>query len=72
MRHDGRSNDQLREFKIQKDFIETAYSSVLISFGKTRVICTASVETSVPRFLRDSAGLGNSRIFYDASSNIRT
>ena len=54
MRHDGRSNDQLREFKIQKDFIETAYSSVLISFGKTRVICTASVETSVPRFLRDS------------------
>jgi ribonuclease PH len=39
---------------IQMNFTENAYSSVLISFGKTRVLCTASVEHSVPRFLRDS------------------
>lgn len=54
MRHDNREHNQLRDIKIERGFIETATSSVLISFGKTRVICTATVEESVPRFLRDS------------------
>ena len=54
MRHSGRKNNELRELTIQKDFIDTAFSSVLISFGGTRVICTATVEDSVPRFLKDS------------------
>jgi ribonuclease PH len=54
MRHDGRAADQLRDITIEKGFIENAQSSVLISFGKTRVICTATVEPSVPRFLKDT------------------
>ena len=54
MRHSGRKNNELRKITIQKDFIDTAFSSVLISFGGTKVICTATVEESVPRFLRDS------------------
>ncbi|MGC6367255.1 MAG: ribonuclease PH [Candidatus Marinamargulisbacteria bacterium] len=54
MRHDGREANQLRELKIERDFLENAHSSVLISFGKTRVLCTATIEESVPRFLKDS------------------
>ena len=54
MRHSGRENNQLRDIVIEKDFIQNADSSVLISFGKTKVICTATVEESVPRFLKDT------------------
>ncbi|MEK9726574.1 MAG: ribonuclease PH [Candidatus Margulisiibacteriota bacterium] len=54
MRHDGRQFNELREIKIERGFIENAHSSVLISFGKTRVICTATVESGVPRFLKDT------------------
>ncbi len=54
MRHSGRDNNQLRSISIEKNFIENADSSVLISFGKTKVICTATIEESVPRFLHDS------------------
>ena len=54
MRHSGRKNNELRQITIEKDFIDTAYSSVLISFGGTKVICTATVEDGVPRFLRDT------------------
>ena len=39
MRHSGRENNQLRDIVIEKDFIQNADSSVLISFGKTKVIC---------------------------------
>jgi ribonuclease PH len=52
MRCDGRSNDALREVKITRNFNRHAEGSVLIEFGDTRVICTASVEESVPPFLR--------------------
>jgi ribonuclease PH len=52
MRCDGRSNDVLREVKITRNFNRHAEGSVLIEFGDTRVICTASVEESVPPFLR--------------------
>ncbi|HWI40330.1 MAG TPA: ribonuclease PH [Verrucomicrobiae bacterium] len=52
MRNDGRSNDQLRNVKITRDFIRHAEGSVLVEFGDTKVICTASVEESVPPFLR--------------------
>lgn len=54
MRHSGRQNSELREIKIEKNFIENADSSVLISFGKTKVICTATIEEGVPRFLKDT------------------
>ena len=48
----GRQPDQLREIRIERGFSKHAEGSVLISFGDTKVICTASVETSVPPFLR--------------------
>jgi ribonuclease PH len=53
MRPDGRSVDELRKIKITNDFISNAEGSVLIEMGKTRVICTASIEERVPPFLKD-------------------
>lgn len=52
MRTDGRRKDALREVKITRNYIDYAEGSVLIEFGATRVICTASVEENVPQFLR--------------------
>lgn len=51
-RNDGRCNTDLRPITITRNFIKHAEGSVLIEFGDTRVICTASVEESVPPFLR--------------------
>ncbi len=53
MRHDGRRNDELRKVNIIRDFIKTAEGSVLIEFGNTRVICTATIDDRVPPFLKD-------------------
>ena len=53
-RSDNRSPDQLRPVNILPDFISTAEGSALIEVGNTRVICTASVEETVPVFLRNS------------------
>jgi ribonuclease PH len=53
-RSDNRAADQLRPVKIVPDYIMTAEGSVLIEVGNTRVICTASVEESVPVFLRNT------------------
>jgi ribonuclease PH len=52
MRSDGRRADALREVKITREFTRYAEGSVLIECGNTKVICTASVEESVPPFLR--------------------
>ncbi len=54
MRADGRAPEQLRPIKITPDFIPHAEGSVLIEVGRTRVICTATVENTVPHFLRGS------------------
>ena len=54
VRIDGRAADQMRALKITPDFISTAEGSVLIELGKTRVICTASVDDGVPGFLKGS------------------
>jgi len=54
MRNDGRHADQLRTVKITPDFISQAEGSVLIELGKTRVICTATVDDGVPSFLKGS------------------
>ena len=53
-RSDNRAPEQMRPVKIVPDFIHTAEGSALIEVGNTRVICTASVEESVPNFLRNS------------------
>ena len=51
-RSDNRGADQLRPVTITRNFTRYAEGSVLICFGETKVICTASVEESVPSFLR--------------------
>ena len=53
-RHDGRASDALRDVEIVPDFLVHPAGSVLISMGGTRVVCAASVEDSVPPFLRDT------------------
>ncbi len=52
MRHDQRRPDQLRPVRITRHFTRHAEGSVLVEFGETRVLCTASVEESVPGFLK--------------------
>ncbi len=52
MRADGRRADELRATEILPGYIETAHGSVLICVGRTRLICTAMVEDSVPPWLR--------------------
>lgn len=51
-RPSGRAPDELRPVKISRHFTRHAEGSVLVEFGDTRVLCTASVEESVPAFLR--------------------
>ena len=51
-RFDGRSDDQLRPITFERDFTEFAAGSVLVSFGMTKVLCTASIDEDVPRWMR--------------------
>ena len=53
-RSDNRAPDQLRPVQIHADYVSTAEGSVLIEVGNTRVICTASIDETVPVFLRNS------------------
>ncbi|MBW8826555.1 MAG: ribonuclease PH, partial [Acidobacteria bacterium] len=53
-RVDGRHTDQLRPVTFERDFTEFAAGSVLVSFGKTRVLCTASIDEDIPRWLKGS------------------
>lgn len=54
MRHDGRTVQQLRPIKIETSVFKHPEGSVVISFGDTKVICSATLEESVPPFLRGS------------------
>ncbi len=51
-RRDGREHDELRPITFTRDFTEFAAGSVLVEFGRTRVLCTASVEERLPGWLR--------------------
>jgi ribonuclease PH len=53
-RSNGRRTDELRTLEIEPDYLEQASGSALISFGKTKVLCTASLEEGVPRWLHGS------------------
>ena len=53
MRPSGRAPDQMRAISMEADFTRHAEGSCLISFGDTRVLCTASVETNLPPWLRN-------------------
>ena len=57
MRANGRRPDELRPVEIELDYLEQPLGAVLYSQGKTRVLCTASLDEHVPRWLRD-AGRG--------------
>ena len=52
MRIDQRTLDQLRPVKITRNYTRYAEGSVLVEFGHTKVLCTASIDNSVPRFLK--------------------
>ncbi len=51
-RHDGRRPDQLRELDIQPDFLEQPDGAVLYAQGRTVVLCTATIEQDIPRWLK--------------------
>lgn len=51
-RHDNRKSNELRPVKMTRGFVESAEGAVLIEMGRTRVICTATVDDTVPSFLR--------------------
>ena len=53
-RFDGRADDELRPITFERDYTEMAAGSVLVSFGRTRVLCTASIDEDVPRWMRNS------------------
>ncbi len=52
IRHDGRQPTELRSVSIERGFTEMAAGSALVTFGKTKVICTASIEEKIPPWLR--------------------
>jgi len=52
VRYDGRAADELRPFRFTRDFTNMTMGSCLVEFGETRVLCTASVEDDVPRWLK--------------------
>jgi ribonuclease PH len=54
MRTDGRAADQARPLKLQTNYLVTAEGSVLIEVGQTRVLCAATVEETIPPFLRNT------------------
>ncbi len=54
MRADGRQPDELRPITFERDYTDFAAGSVLVTFGGTRVLCTASVDEDVPRWMKGS------------------
>ncbi|GAB2976086.1 ribonuclease PH [Nocardioides montaniterrae] len=56
-RADGRADDELRQIKITRNWLDNPAGSVLVEFGKTRVLCCASASEGVPRW-RKGSGLG--------------
>src|SRR5437870_9862633 len=56
MRPSGRAPDQMRELRFEPGFTRHAEGACLVSFGDTRVLCTASVEDKIPPFLRGKGG----------------
>jgi len=57
-RLDGRANDQLREISFLPNIAPHSTGSVLVSFGNTRVICSAMIEEGVPRWMKEQAVTG--------------
>ena len=67
-RPSGRASDELRAVRFTRRFTQHAEGSVLVEFGNTRVLCTATVEEGVPGFpARQGPGLGHGRIRHVAA-----
>ena len=58
MRNDGRKNNELRPIKFTHDFTKHAMGSVLVEFGDTKVICTASVDLKKPKWMAEDDNRG--------------
>ena len=54
MRNFNRKKNQIREITVEKNYISNAHGSCLISFGNTKVICTATLEKDIPSWLKNS------------------
>ena len=52
MRADGRANDELRQISFERNFTDQTPGSVLVSFGRTKVLCTVSIDDDVPRWMK--------------------
>ena len=52
MRKDARKNNELRHVTIETNYLKHPEGSVLVTFGDTKVICNATIETKVPPFIR--------------------
>ena len=52
MRVDGRANDELRPISFERNFTDQTPGSVLVSFGRTKVLCTVSIDDDVPRWMK--------------------
>ena len=69
-RTDGREVDELREISFTRDFTTMADGSVLVTFGNTSVLCTASVDEDVPLDEGNRDWMGNCRVFNVASGHL--
>src|SRR3972149_11999232 len=54
MRQDGRKYNEIRKVEIKRKFLKNPPGSVLISLGETKVLCTATIEEKVPKFLENT------------------
>jgi ribonuclease PH len=61
MRPAGRSANQVRPVTLTRNYTKHAEGSVLVEFGDTKVLCTASIEEGVPRFLKGQGRAGSHR-----------
>jgi len=55
-RHDGRMQDKLRSITFERGFLKNVPASVLVSFGRTRVLCAASIRHETPRWMGEGRG----------------
>lgn len=67
MRPAGRSNNQVRPVTLTRNYTKHAEGSVLVEFGDTKVLCTASIEEGVPRFLKGQAVADHRRVRHAAT-----
>lgn len=72
MRHDGRKAQELRKLELQTNVFKYPEGSVVIRFGDTTVICSATIENSVPPFLRETGtGWGQQNIVCCLEQRVR-